>query len=72
MCGPAAEKPALELKGFAKTGLLAPGGSETLEIRIAPYVLPSYIGGQWIMPETFTVLAGASVEDIRLHADLPA
>ena len=69
---PAAEKPALELKGFAKTGLLAPGGSETLEIRIAPYVLPSYIGGQWIMPETFTVLAGASVEDIRLHADLPA
>ena len=69
---PAAEKPALELKGFAKTGLLAPGGSETLEIRIAPYVLPSYIGGQWIMPEAFTVLAGASVEDIRLHADLPA
>ena len=69
---PAAWKPERELKGFAKTRCLAPGESETVEVRIAPYVLASYIEGKWALPEEFTVEAGASVEDIRLHADLPA
>ena len=69
---PAAWKPERELKGFAKTRCLAPGESETVEIWIAPYVLASYIEGKWALPEEFTLEAGASVEDIRLHADLPA
>ena len=67
---PAAEKPVKELKGFAKTRCLAPGEAETVRIRIAPYVLASYIGNQWVLPEAFTVMAGASVEDIRLTQDI--
>ena len=36
------DKPARELKGFAKTGLLTPGQSQTVEIRIPKALLASY------------------------------
>ncbi len=36
------DKPARELKGFAKTGLLTPGQSQTVEIRIPKNLLASY------------------------------
>lgn len=35
-------KPARALVGFAKTGLIAPGGEETLEIEISDYEMASY------------------------------
>ena len=36
------EKPAKELKAFAKTGLLAPGASETLTFNVDSYILASF------------------------------
>ncbi len=38
----AIEKPAVELAGFAKTGLLRPGDSQTLTIRVPEYYLTAY------------------------------
>ena len=69
---PVMEKPDRELKGFAKTSLLEPGESETLDIRIAPYILASFNEGRgsWELPTAITVFAGASVEDLRLSRDL--
>lgn len=68
-------KPALELKGFAKTGLLQPGASETLTMQLSPKDLASFDPAQhaWVVEAgTYTVRIGASVTDIRLEATFEA
>ena len=62
------EKPACELKAFAKTGLLEPGQSQTLTMKIPAYDLASFndSASAWETASgQYTVLVGASVEDIR-------
>ena len=62
------EKPACELKAFAKTRELAPGESETLSMHITGYELASFNpeAGQWETASgSYKVLVGASSEDIR-------
>lgn len=65
------EKPARELKAFAKTKLLAPGESETLTMKVSAYELASFNEEQsaWeTAAGTYEVLFGASVADIRCTA----
>ena len=62
------EKPAKELKAFAKTRELQPGESETLTMVIPVRLLASYdeVGSQWISEAgTYNVQIGASIADIR-------
>ena len=62
------EKPAKELKAFAKTRELQPGESETLTMVIPVRLLASYdeAGSQWISEAgTYNVQIGASIADIR-------
>ena len=62
------EKPARELKAFAKTKLLAPGESETLTMKVSAYELASFNEehSAWeTAAGTYQVLFGASVDDIR-------
>jgi len=62
------EKPACELKAFAKTRELAPGESETLTMKVSAYELASFNdkANRWeTAAGTYKVLVGASVEDIR-------
>ena len=69
---PAFEKPSLELKAFAKTGTLAPGESEVLEMDIPSYILASFNPdtSKWEVPEKIRIMAGASVADIRVETSL--
>jgi beta-glucosidase len=64
-------KPALELKGFAKTRLLQPGGSETLTFAITSRDLASFDerSSSWQAEAgTYAVKIGASSADIRQTA----
>ena len=65
------EKPARELKAFAKTKLLAPGESETLTMKVSAYELASFNEehSAWeTAAGTYEVMFGASVADIRCTA----
>ena len=65
------EKPARELKAFAKTKLLAPGESETLTMKVSAYELASFNEehSAWeTAAGNYQVMFGASVEDIRATA----
>jgi beta-glucosidase len=62
------EKPKYELRAFAKTRLLEPGESETLAFVLVPEDLASFDAARscWTAePGRYTVLFGASSEDIR-------
>ena len=62
------QKPAKELKAFAKTSLLKPGQSETLTMTIPMRDLASFdeAGSQWAVdPGTYSFLVGDNVESIR-------
>ncbi|MGE5107405.1 MAG: glycoside hydrolase family 3 C-terminal domain-containing protein [Sphingobacteriales bacterium] len=62
------DKPSEELKGFAKTGLLQPGQSETITFIITPADLASFNTQttSWIADAgPYTVKVGASSTDIR-------
>jgi len=65
----ALDKPSLELKAFAKTGLLNPGASETVTLVLNPKDLASFHTDQlsWIAAAgRYEVKIGASSEDIKL------
>ena len=65
------EKPAQELKGFAKTRELKPGESQTLTITIAHRDLASFdeAGSQWLAEAgTYTFRIGSSSRDIHQTA----
>lgn len=65
------EKPARELKAFAKTRELQPNQSETLTIKLSLYDLASYNEATqaWeTAPGKYTIGFGANVEDIRATA----
>ena len=65
------EKPARELKAFAKTRELQPNQSETLTMKLSLYDLASYNEATqaWeTAPGKYTIGFGANVEDIRATA----
>lgn len=67
------EKPARELKAFAKTGLLKPGQSETLTMNIPMRDIASFdeAGSQWIVePGRYDFLVGDNVESIKEETTL--
>jgi len=70
--GKTLNKPAEELKGFAKTRLLKAGESETINLIINARDLASYDtkAASWIAePGTYTIKIGASSENIKAKAD---
>lgn len=65
------EKPAKELKAFAKTQELAPGQSQTLTFKVSTYELASFSEdhGQWeTAAGNYMVCFAASVADVRCTA----
>jgi len=71
--GKLAAKPAIELKGFAKTKLLKPGESETVTFTLTPRDFASFdeAASAWVAEAgTYTVKVGASSEDIRQTATI--
>ena len=65
------EKPARELKAFAKTKILAPGQSETVTMKVSAYEMASFNEehSAWeTAAGTYQVLFGASVADILATA----
>ena len=62
------DKPALELKAFAKTKELEPGESQTLTMNVCNYDLASFneVDSEWeAAAGTYQIHFAASVEDIR-------
>ena len=62
------EKPAKELKAFAKTRVLKPGESQTLQMVLEVRDLASYdeTNNQWLADAgTYTFFVGSNVEDIK-------
>ena len=65
------EKPARELKAFAKTKMLAPGQSETVTMKVSAYEMASFNEehSAWeTAAGTYQVMFGASVADILATA----
>ena len=65
-------KPEEELKGFAKTRLLKPGESQTIQLTLDVSSLASFDTSltSWVADKgTYQVKIGASVEDIKLKKD---
>ncbi|HEU0228272.1 MAG TPA: fibronectin type III-like domain-contianing protein, partial [Arachidicoccus soli] len=65
------EKPEEELKAFAKTNLLKPGESQTIQFSITPNELASFVESHnaWIADKgEYTLRIGASSVDIRQQA----
>ena len=65
------EKPAKELKAFAKTRLLAPGESQTLVMEVSAYELASFNenAGRWeTAAGSYTVNFASNVADVRCTA----
>ena len=66
------EKPAFELKGYAKTKELVPGESQTLTITVDAYTLASFneAASAWeTAAGTYKVMFGANAADIRGTAE---
>ena len=66
------DKPAKELRGFAKTALLQPGKSEEVIFTFTDADLASFdeIASQWVTEAgRYEVLIGSSAADIRLRGD---
>ncbi len=71
--GTIASKPAIELKGFAKTKTLKPGESQLVTFTLTPRDFTSFdeTSLSWIAEAgTYTVKVGASSEDIRQTATI--
>ncbi len=71
----AANKPAKELKAFAKTKLLKPGESETLTLSITAPELASFdeAASAWVVAEgEYHFLVGTSSQDIKATLTAPA
>jgi beta-glucosidase len=67
------EKPAHELKAFAKTRELQPGESQVLTMTIPVRMLASFdeAGSQWLAEAgTYTFCVGSSSRDIKATAPL--
>ena len=67
------DKPEKELKAFAKTNLLQPGESQTLQMTIAQRDLASFdeANSRWIADAgNYDFMVGANIADIRGKAQL--
>ena len=65
------DKPAVELKGFAKSRLLAPGESQVLAITVDNYSLASFHedASSWVADSgTYRVCFSANVRDVRAES----
>ena len=66
------DKPAKELKAFAKTAELKPGESQTVSLKLSNSDLASFdeAANAWVVEEgSYKFLVGSSSRDIRLSAD---